>query len=33
MISPRLASEAALKVSPMARQLLDTMAPVIPIRR
>jgi hypothetical protein len=33
MISPRLASEAGSKVSSMARQLLDTMAPVIPTGR
>jgi hypothetical protein len=30
MIPPGFASEAGLKVSPMTRQLLDTMAPVIP---
>jgi hypothetical protein len=30
MIPPSFASEAGLKVSPMARQLLDTMVPVIP---
>ena len=30
MIPPGFASEAGLKGSPMARQSLDTMAPVIP---
>jgi hypothetical protein len=33
LISPRLASEAGPNVSPMARQLLDTMVPVIPTGR
>ena len=33
MISPRLASEAGPNVSSLARQLLDTMVPVIPTGR